>query len=111
MTKCRLQIKAQAQAVDFYTPYQFSDNIVLKKVFHRKAKPATRQDRRASLGIHGPHRAAELTTTPSATRNHLLKYGPQVPPVRRTSYVYGPCGDVVVRTRSCCTYVDVTSGV
>ena len=31
ITKRRLQIKAQAQAADFYTPYQFSDTIVLKK--------------------------------------------------------------------------------
>ncbi len=56
-------------------------------MFHRKAKPATLQDRRASLGIQGPHRAAELTTTPSATQNHLLKYCPQVPPDRRTYFV------------------------
>ena len=31
ITKRRLQIKAQAQAADFYTPNQFSDTIVLKK--------------------------------------------------------------------------------
>ena len=31
ITKCRLQIKAQAQAAAFYTPNQFSDTIVLKK--------------------------------------------------------------------------------
>jgi hypothetical protein len=31
ITKRRLQIKAQAQAADFYTPNQSSDTIVLKK--------------------------------------------------------------------------------
>ncbi len=31
ITKRRLQIKAQAQAADCFTPYQFSDPIVLKK--------------------------------------------------------------------------------
>jgi len=31
ITRRRLQIKAQAQAADFYTPNQFSDTIVLKK--------------------------------------------------------------------------------
>jgi hypothetical protein len=30
ITKCRLQIKAQAQAADLYSPNQFSDTIVLK---------------------------------------------------------------------------------
>jgi hypothetical protein len=30
ITKCRLQIKAQAQAAEFYTPNQISDTIVLK---------------------------------------------------------------------------------
>ena len=29
MTRRRLQIKAQAHATDFYTPYQFTDTIVL----------------------------------------------------------------------------------
>ena len=65
--------------------------------FDSKAITATRIDRRASLGIHGPHRAAGLTTTPSATRNHLHEEGPQVLPDRRTVCVHVPSGDVAVR--------------
>ena len=33
-TRRRLQIKAQAQAADFYTPNQFTDTIVLKMAAH-----------------------------------------------------------------------------
>ena len=33
-TKRRLEIKAQAQAADFYTPNQFTDTIVLKMAAH-----------------------------------------------------------------------------
>ena len=35
ITRRRLQIKAQAQAADFYTPNQFSETIVLKKGLQR----------------------------------------------------------------------------